>query len=703
MTRTLFVTLMFAAVSALSTPAAADVTLPSIFGDNMVLQQDMPLKVWGWAAPDEKVSVKLADKEQSTQADKNGDWSVTFEPLKAGGEAIEMTVTGKNTLTLKNILVGEVWICSGQSNMEFRLVSAKDAKKEIEQSDYPQIREFSVEHIPCAIVARDLKGKWAVCGPKTSADFSAVGYFFARELHKDLKVPVGMIHSSWGATASEPWTSREGLKDVPWFQSVLKEYDAFTRDMADARTPEEARAAADKIPAAWIQKYRHHDPGNKGFKLGYASADFDDDAWKEMKLPDIIQNHVPKVNGAFWFRRAVDVPEKLAGKELLLNLGPVDDFDTTYFNGQVVGGIGPETPNAYGVPRSYKVPGNLVKAGKNVIAVRVFDWAGNGGINGRPEQMKLLVLDESPTHETVKEQPPVADLSGAWKYKTELALPQMEFLNPPGTAGSPCGLYNGMIAPLTKFPIRGAIWYQGESNSGAAIKYRTVFPALIKDWRAKWGQPEMPFLFVQLANFMARADQPTESCWAELREAQLMTLALPKTGMAVTIDIGDAVDIHPKNKQDVGKRLELAALAQAYGKDVIYSGPIYKSMKIKGNRVRLSFDHVDGGLKARLNELVWISHISPKSPGNPTDQVDRGEKLVGFSIAGEDRKFVWANAFIVGDTVVVWSEKVDKPKAVRYAWADNPACNLYNQKDHASYLPASPFRTDDWPVLTTDK
>jgi sialate O-acetylesterase len=659
---------MLAALSAAIIPASADVKLPAIFGENMVLQQNMPIKVWGWAAADEKVSVKLADKEQATQADKNGDWAVSFDPLKAGGEAVELTVTGKNTLTFKNILVGEVWICSGQSNMEFRLISARNAQKEIEQSDYPQIREFSVEHIPCAIVARDLKGKWAVCGPKTSADFSAVGYFFARELHKDLKVPVGMIHSSWGATASEPWTSREGLKDVPWFKTILKEYDAFTRDMADARTPEEARAAAEKIPEAWYAKYRHQDPGNKGFDLGYASPDFDDAAWKEMKLPDIIQNHVPKVNGAFWFRKTVDVPEKLAGNDLLLNLGPVDDFDTTYFNGKFVGAIGKETPNAYSVPRSYKVPGNLVKAGRNVIAVRVFDWAGTGGICGRPEQMKLLLP-------TDKEPQQVADLSGAWKYKTELALPQMEFLNPPGTAGSPCGLYNGMIAPLTPFPIRGAIWYQGESNSGAAIKYRTVFPALIKDWRAKWNQPEMPFLFVQLANFMARADQPTESCWAELREAQMMTLALPKTGMAVTIDIGDAVDIHPKNKQDVGKRLELAALAQAYGKDVIFSGPIYKSMKIEGDKVRLSFDHLGGGL------------------------VVKGDKLVGFAIAGEDRKFVWAEAVVAGDTVVVSSAKVPHPKAVRYAWADNPACNLCNKAG----LPASPFRTDDWPVTTTDK
>ena len=678
MTRALFITLMLATVTAGAIPAAADVKLPAIFGDNMVFQQNMPIRIWGWAAADEKVSVKLADKEQATQADKNGDWAVTFEPLKAGragrldqasGEAVELTVTGKNTLTFKNILVGEVWICSGQSNMEFRLNSAKDSKKEIEQSDYPQIREFSVEHIPCAIVARDLKGKWALCGPKTSADFSAVGYFFARELQKDLKVPVGMIHTSWGATASEPWTSREGLKDVPWFQSILKEYDSFTRDMADARTPEEARAAAEKIPDAWYEKYRHQDPGNKGFGLGYASADFDDDAWKEMKLPDIIQNHVPKVNGAFWFRKAVDVPEKLAGKDLLLNIGPVDDFDTTYFNGKFVGAIGKETPNAYGVPRSYKVPGNLVKAGKNVIAVRVFDWAGNGGITARPDQPMNLV---DPTQ---KDAPPVAELRGAWKYKAELELPQMEFLNPPGTAGSPCGLYNGMIAPLRQFPIRGAIWYQGESNSGAAIKYRTVFPALIKDWRAKWNQPEMPFLFVQLANFMARADQPTESCWAELREAQLMTLALPKTGMAVTIDIGDAVDIHPKDKQDVGKRLELAALAQAYGQDVTYSGPIYKSMKIEGDKVRLNFDHLGGGLVAK------------------------GDNLVGFAIAGEDRKFVWADAVIDSDTVVVSSEKVPHPKAVRYAWADNPACNLCNKAG----LPASPFRTDDWPVTTSDK
>ena len=676
------VTIVLAAVLVLSMPVAADVKLPALLGDNMVLQRNVPLKIWGWAGAGEKVSVKLADQTRSTQADKNGGWSVTFEPLKPG-EPIEMTVTGKNTLTLRNILVGEVWVCSGQSNMAMQVSEANDAQNEIAHSDYPQIRLFGGYSEPSPTVVSDVKGSWAPCGPRTVPGFSAAGYYFGRQLHKDLKVPVGLINVSVGNTAAEPWISRESLLALPQVKGIMDRYAAAVRD------PAGVKAAFDKAMPAWEDKAIHKDPGNKGFAMGFASPETSDADWKDMRLPHEWQATGMKFNGAVWFRKTIDLPASMAGKDLVLNLDKVDDYDTTYFNGQKVGAIGKETPNPFFAVRSYKVAASLVKPGKNVIAVRVFDRIGGGGFTGRAAKMNLST-DASGGKDAIP-------LAGTWKYKVELELPLHDFADAPpyplfpGTTAAPSNLYNGLIAPLTRFAIRGVIWYQGEANIGRAMAYRAVFPALIKDWRAAWGQADMPFLFVQLTNCHSSADQPDESAMAELREAQLMTLSVPKTGMAVAIDIGDSEDIHAGNKQDVGKRLELAALAQAYGKDIVYSGPIYKSMKIEDDKVRLAFDHVGGGLVAK------------PAINSPDGLAGKGDKLNGFSIAGEDRKFVWADAAIDGDTVVVSSKQIPHPKAVRYAWANNPVCNLYNKnttnytdKNEEYFLPASPFRTDDW-------
>jgi sialate O-acetylesterase len=647
-------------------PAAAGVKLPAILGDNMVLQRDVPLKVWGWADAGEKVSVKLADQTRSTQADKNGDWSVIFDPLQAGGP-VEMTVTGKNVLTLRDILIGEVWLCSGQSNMALQVREANDARNEIAASDYPQIRLFDVNSIPSATVLHDVKGNWAPCGPRTSPGFSAVGYYFGRQLHKDLKVPVGLINNSVGATAAEPWISRESLLALPQIKGLMDRYAAAVRD------PEGVKAAYQKAMAAWEDTTIHKDPGNKGFSLGYAAPETSDSRWGDMRLPHRWQATGMNFNGAVWFRKTLDLPATMEGKDLLLNLDKVDDYDTTYFNGQKVGGIGLETPNPFFAFRSYKIAASLVKPGKNVVAVRVFDRIGDGGFTGRAAKMNLRTAAPGGQDSV--------PLSGSWKYKVELELPRHDFADAPpaplyaGTPFAPANLYNGMIAPLTDFAIRGVIWYQGEANIGRAITYRTVFPTLIKDWRGAWRQKDMPFLFVQLANCSDCPDQPGDSPMAELREAQRMTLSVPKTGMAVAIDIGDSEDIHAGNKQDVGKRLELAALAVAYGKDIVYSGPIYKSMKIEGDKVRLSFDHLGGGLVAK------------------------GGKLNGFAIAGEDRKFVWADAQIDGNTVIVSGKSIGDPKSVRYAWANNSPCNLYNKAG----LPASPFCTDDWPITSSDQ
>ena len=390
-----------------------------------------------------------------------------------------------------------------------------------------------------------------------------------------------------------------------------------------------------------------------------------------MQLPKLWDEpELANFDGLVWFRKQVDVPESWAGKELTLELGPIDDMDATWLNGTKVGGL--ETPGHYRTNRKYKVSSTVVKAGRNVIAVRVLDTSGGGGIYGRPKQMKL-----KPVGASDKE---AISLAGPWRYKKGFDLQSMPPQPKPPTrvnhANAPTALYNAMIAPLIPYGIRGAIWYQGESNASRAYQYRRLFPAMIKCWRQDWGQGDFPFVFVQLANFMAVNPEPAESAWAELREAQSMTLALPNTGMAVIIDIGQAKDIHPKNKQDVGRRLALWPLAKTYAKQLVYSGPLYKSMNVEGNKVVLHFDDVGGGLIAR-----------------------GGGPFKGFAIAGADRKFVWADAKIDGNTVVVSSDGVAEPVAVRYAWADNPVCNLYNKEG----LPASPFRTDDWPGVTVDK
>jgi sialate O-acetylesterase len=516
--RRLIVLFVGSAIALFSAISSADVRLPAIIGDNMVLQSGSRVSLWGWADPNEEINVKASwDKMDWTiQADSAGKWIFQTASPDAGGP-YEITFKGKNTVTVKNVLAGEVWLCSGQSNMEMAVRSANHAAEEAAGANYPQIRLFTVEKKVAEQPLDNCKGKWVECSPETVPGFSAAGYFFGRELHKELKQPVGLIHSSWGGTPAEAWTSPVAMQENPTCEPILTRY----------------KQAVTVYPQA--------------------KAKYDEDLVK--------------------WNEAVK-QAKAEGKPL---------------------------------------PG------------------------GRPGQ-------------------PLG----------------------PGNPNCPCGLYNGMIAPLVPYTLRGAIWYQGESNAGRAYQYRDLFPTMIKSWWNAWsqdGQEDFAFLFVQLANFMDTKPEPGDSSWAELREAQLMTLEVPNTGMAVIVDIGDAKDIHPKNKQDVGNRLALWALANTYAKDVVYSGPLYKSMEKKGNQIVLSFNHVGGGLVAK-----------------------GGEPLKGFAIAGADRKFVWGNAKIEGDKIVVTSDQVADPIAVRYAWADNPVCNLYNKAD----LPASPFRTDTWPGVTAN-
>ncbi|MEZ6045925.1 MAG: sialate O-acetylesterase [Planctomycetaceae bacterium] len=502
-----------AALLAMTTTLSADVKLPNIISNNMVLQQGLELPFWGTADAGEEVTVTVGDQTATITANDAGKWSVKIPAIKEFGP-VAVSVAGRNTINIENVIVGNNWVCGGQSNMEWSVERSANPQEEIANAKYPEIRMFKVPHTVSGTALETHDGEWVVCSPETIASHSAVGYFFGRELLKKTGQPVGLIESNWGGTPAESWTSMGKLESVDELKPILDRWDGIL-----------------------------------------ASND------------EILKKHQEQVEA---WKQAVE-KAKAEGKEA------------------------PRQP-------------------------------GLGFHAGHPHR--------------------------------------------------PASLYNGMIAPLTPYAIQGAIWYQGESNAGRAYQYRTLFPVMITDWREKWGQGDFPFYFVQLANFMAVKDQPEESAWAELREAQSMTLSLPNTGQAVIIDIGEANDIHPKNKQDVGYRLAQIALHDVFGKtDLVYSGPTYKSMAVEGNKIRLSFDHLGGGLVAKGDEA-----------------------LKGFAIAGEDQKFVWADAKIEGDTIVVSASEVSAPVAVRYAWADNPICNFYN----AAGFPASPFRTDTWKGVTAD-
>jgi sialate O-acetylesterase len=648
----------------LAPQARGEVRVPSIIGDNMVLQQGHKARLWGTAQPGERVTVAFAGRTERAITDAQSHWQIFLGPLKAGGP-FELTIAGSNTLTFKNVLVGDVWICSGQSNMEFPLVNATGGAEAMAQANYPEIHLFTVQKGTAASPLDDVNGHWVLATPEQVGQFSAVGYFFGRELYQRLKTPLGLIHTSWGGTPAEAWASHEALAANADLRPILDRYQTSLETLPQRRENYE------RTLAEWERKNFSEDPGNKGEALGFADPALNATDWKQMNLPQFFETAGLVIDGAVWFRKEVELPPSWSGKELALNLTAIDDFDITYFNGARVGATGSETPNSYMVPRRYTVPGSLVHAGRNVIAVRVFDRAGEGGF-GRAGLMSLAPVGAKETE--------AISLAGPWSYKVELALEpkkpdygsRPELLGPTNP-NSPSVLYNAMIAPLRPYAIRGVIWYQGESNASRAYQYRALFPTMIRDWRAAWGAGDFPFYFVQLANWQPAKSEPGDSEWAELREAQTMTLRVPRTGMAVTIDIGDPNDIHPRNKLDVGKRLAAWALAETYHQKIESSGPLYDSFSVKDDKIRVQFKHLDGGLRT--------------SDGGPPK---------GFTIAGADHKFVWANASVEGDSVVVWSKDVARPVAVRYAWADNPVSNLYN----TAGLPASPFRTDDWPGVT---
>lgn len=624
-------------VLALATAAHAEVKLASLFTSNMVFQQKTNAPIWGWAKAGEQVTIRTTWGANATAvADEAGRWRTTLKTGPAGGP-YEVSVTGENSLWLRNVVLGEVWICSGQSNMEFPVGAfqwspgVKNSEQEVATAIHPKIRLFQVGHNMSPTIQETCEGSWAECNPKTVNAFSAVGYFFGRALNEKLNVPVGLIMTTWGGTEVELWTSEVGLKKLPELGEAVEAHKA------GAVAAQEASAARKKAIAS--------DPGR-----GWEKEDLDDSAWTRVAEPDAYEKEgMADLDGVVWYRAKLLLTADQAKANAILHLGPVDDEDETWINGVRVGAM-----TQYDAPRNYAVPKGLLRDGFNTVVIRTVDTGVIGGFQD-PKAISLEAGDA---------RIPLTN----WRYRISVDL--KAFPLPENQGGAAALLYNGMIAPLIPFAIKGALWYQGEANVGRAFQYRSSFPNMIRNWREDWHQGDFPFYFVQIAPFTYKAKDAS----AELREAQAMTVsAVPNTGMAVTMDVVPNInDIHPPYKFDVGDRLARLALNQTYGyRDIVCYGPTYKGVKFDGKRAIVSFDHASG---------LSIA----------------GDTLAGIEIAGEDKVFHPAQAKLQGETLVVWSDEVEKPASVRFGFRDAVVTNLFN----AANLPAPPFRSDDWPGVT---
>jgi sialate O-acetylesterase len=639
--------------------------LSRLFTDHLVLQRGRLVPVWGTAEPGERVQVEVAGVRAEAAAGADGRFRAMLPALGPGGPH-DLRVRGERSgeVVVRDVLVGEVWLCSGQSNMEWPVSVSGYTQAQIAGIKHERIRLFKVPNSPASKPRAELGGgTWMRCEPAAAESFSGVAYAFGVELERAVGVPVGLIQSAWGGTAAEWWTPIAALEADPELAPIVQRM----RDqgpLPEPGTPEHAAALA-----KWEAEAFYQDPGNQGEGMGWAKPDADLGDWQPMRLPQHWEATGLNIDGAVWFRRTVTVPAAWAGRDLTLSLGPIDDFDVTYVDGERVGATGKEVRDSYNVPRIYTVPGRLVRGGTLTIAVRVFDHLGNGGIWGHPTALAI--------HPVGKPDEGIA-LAGEWLYRVELALPPKAWTPPPATADAhslPARLWNGMINPLVPYALRGAIWYQGESNADRSEQYRGLMKTMIGQWRRAWGW-DFPFYQVELAPFMARRDEPSESGWAELRESQMrVARELTACDLASLIDSGDAADIHPKNKALAGRRLARLALARDYSSAIEPSGPRFVGMETADGALRLRFSHCHGGLAAH------------------------GGIVRGFAIAGDDRAFRWAEATVDGDCVLVRSADVAKPVAARYAWADNPLGTLMNQDG----LPAHPFRTDSWPGVTTGK
>ncbi|MFA6083860.1 sialate O-acetylesterase [Mucilaginibacter sp.] len=624
----------------------SQIRLPRLVSDGMVLQRDMPVNVWGWASAGESIMITFNHKTYHCKTDENGEWRAKLGAMEAGGPYV-MKISGNNEIQVKDVLIGDVWVCSGQSNMEFWMGRVKEKYAGmITTSTNDHIRQFLVEpQYNFQSPQQDVRSKagWQVANPENVLQFSAVGYFFARDLYAKYHVPIGLIHSSRGGSPAEAWLSEDALKQFPNYYSQVQ----LLKDSAKVNHINSSDRLRSKD---WNDQANAGDTGMINKDHRWYEPMLRDNDWKKIAVPGYWEETLVKpLDGVVWYRKTVAIPANMTGKAAILRLGSIADNDITYVNGVTVG----RTNSRY-FQRAYSLPAGLLKAGENEIVVRIVNTSGPGG----------FIKDKPYLLEAGGQQ---VSLSGEWTYKPGIIMPALKG----GTtfAYKPLGLYNAMVAPLLNYAIKGVIWYQGEANTNRAMEYRSLFPAMIANWRKNWKEGDFPFLYVQLAGYLPPSPHPAPSQWAELREAQLMTLKIPHTGMATTSDIGEWNDVHPLNKEDVGARLALTARAVAYHeKDVVSSGPIYKSIRKEDNKIIISFTSTGSGLTSKA-----------------------GQPLNGFAIAGADGRFVWAKGKINHAEVIVWSEEIKNPTAVRYAWGDFPAgANLYNKEG----LPASPFRTD---------
>ncbi|MBS1727518.1 MAG: hypothetical protein JST51_12410 [Armatimonadetes bacterium] len=616
--------------------------LSPVFGDHMVLQRDKVNELWGWTQPNASVSLTINPDKGGVRtvtamgkADANGKWTLRFRPPVTGGP-YTVKIQGGQTVELHDVLVGDVWICSGQSNMEFGITMANNAKEEIQNANRPTIRLYAVPKSPSNTLRPFVESQWLACTPENIVKggwggFTAVGYFFGRKLNDDLKVPIGLIHTSWGGTPAESWTSAKGI--IKDFQKQV--------DAVEAMNEPGAPHTADLVEQ-WA----------KASGPDYSGADVDDSAWDSVDLPARFGRiGLANLRGAVWFRKTVDLPDPLPDGDAQLTTGSNDGIDLNFVNG-VRTDFGSSVLNW----RNHAVPRSALHPGKNVISICFTGMSGGAGFTTGADAFNLRIGGKW------------FPLGGPWKMKKAFELKDVAPV-PPLVENNPywpTTLYNGMLYPLMPMAIKGAIWYQGESNVGRAEQYSRLLPAMITDWRKGFGQGDFPFFVVQLANFGGRSAQPHDAGWPELREAQTKAVnSVKNAGLAVSVDIGEARDIHPKNKQEVGRRLALSALKTAYGKKLEDSGPTFAEANSKG----------DGKL------VVWFHHAK--------GLVLRPGATSGFAICGKDGKFVWADAKVVGESVVLTSPEVANPVDVRYAWDDDPVATLYN----GDGLPAVPFRT----------
>ncbi|MFL9839222.1 sialate O-acetylesterase [Flavobacterium sp. ST-75] len=622
----------------LSITAKAQIKLPEIVSNGMVLQREEPINIWGWATPNEKVTVRFNNKKYKTITTKNGVWKVILSPIKAGGP-YSMEIEGSNKIILNDILVGDVWLCSGQSNMvhQMRLHNVLYAD-EIANASYDGIRQFFVPNTVnlSGPQTKLPESSWKKAINPDINEFSAVAYFFAKELYQKYKVPIGIINSSWGGTPIEAWVSEKGFKEFP---NVL---ETINRNKDTLYINSQNTLPQTETPL----------PKDKGLEEKWFDTVYKPKGWRNIAIPGYWEDQgIKGLDGTVWYRREIDIPEAMTKKKAMVFLGRIVDADVLYINGKRIGNTTYMYPQ-----RRYSVANDVLKPGKNLFVVQVTNNFGKGGFV--PDKPYYIVAGKD-----------TIDLTGYWQYKVgRVNMPFNKNYNKIALHYQPTALYNAMISPLINYNIKGFVWYQGESNTGNASEYSKLQAALIDDWRNKWNK-QLPFLYVQLPGFMDYNYLPSESQWALFREEQAKSLSIPKTAMAVAIDLGEWNDIHPDRKKEVGERLALAAEKTAYNEPIISSGPSYKSSEIKGNKIIVSFNNTGNGLST-------------------TD----GEAPSEFAIAGADKNFVWAKTKIEGNTVILWNESIEKPLYIRYAWADNPVNpNLINKEN----LPAVPFRTDE--------